>query len=214
MADKFPELDDVETTGVAEGSDFLSREKELLGDEFATEQDDIVKDDDEFEDFKTQFPEVPSASDAAPEPVEETREPEFEEPVVNKFANLNLDESTHIQEWRKTRDLEVSKRDETAASKLEQVKKEAEKAIDDFYENYNNKKDEAVEATRKEEVAFLEKRDKFLEHGTVWDRVVEVLSLTKNSNASDLADHRDKTRFRDLLISLKGKQDVPGAAGY
>ncbi|KAG7808555.1 hypothetical protein KL921_003637 [Ogataea angusta] len=217
MADKFPELEGVDSTDVADSGDFLKREKELLGNEFATEQDKIAEDDDDFDDFKSQFPEVSTnANDVAPEAEseEEPKEATFEEPVTNKFANLNLEESTHIQEWRKARELEIAKRDELAAKKLEEIKKEAEKAIDDFYENYNNKKDEAVEATRREEAEFLEKRDRFLERGTVWDRVVELLSLTKNSNASDLAGYRDKSKFRDLLMSLKGKEDVPGAAGY
>ncbi|KAG7866441.1 hypothetical protein KL918_003338 [Ogataea parapolymorpha] len=217
MADKFPELEGIDGTDVADSGDFLKREKELLGNEFATEQDKIAEDDDDFDDFKSQFPEVSTnANDVAPE-VESEEEPKeaiFEEPVTNKFANLNLEESVHIQEWRKARELEIAKRDELAAKKLEDIKKEAEKAIDDFYENYNNKKDEAVEATRREEAEFLEKRDRFLERGTVWDRVVELLSLTKNSNASDLAGYRDKSKFRDLLMSLKGKEDVPGAAGY
>ncbi|KAG7883413.1 hypothetical protein KL938_002650 [Ogataea parapolymorpha] len=217
MADKFPELEGIDGTDVADSGDFLKREKELLGNEFATEQDKIAEDDDDFDDFKSQFPEVSTnANDVAPE-VESEEEPKeaiFEEPVTNKFANLNLEESIHIQEWRKARELEIAKRDELAAKKLEDIKKEAEKAIDDFYENYNNKKDEAVEATRREEAEFLEKRDRFLERGTVWDRVVELLSLTKNSNASDLAGYRDKSKFRDLLMSLKGKEDVPGAAGY
>ncbi|KAG7738356.1 hypothetical protein KL923_003053 [Ogataea haglerorum] len=217
MADKFPELEGVDSTDVGDSGDFLKREKELLGNEFATEQDKIAEDDDDFEEFKSQFPEVSTnANDVAPvaESEEEPKEAIFEEPVTNKFANLNLEESIHIQEWRKARELEIAKRDELAAKKLEEIKKEAEKAIDDFYENYNNKKEEAVEATRREEVEFLEKRDSFLERGTVWDRVVELLSLTKNSNASDLAGYRDKSKFRDLLMSLKGKEDVPGAAGY
>ncbi|KGK34279.1 hypothetical protein JL09_g6572, partial [Pichia kudriavzevii] len=114
-------------------------------------------------------------------------------PVVNRFENLDLNESEHIKEWKKTRDLEISKRDEIAARKLEEIKKEAEKAIDDFYENYNNKKDDAIAETKKEEKAFLEKREKFLEKGTTWDRVVELLKLTKNSDAIDAENYRDKT---------------------
>ncbi|GME94897.1 unnamed protein product [[Candida] boidinii] len=67
MADKFPEINDIPTgeeSNTAEG-DFLSREKELLGDEFATADDknalkidDNEEDDDEFEEFKSQYPDV------------------------------------------------------------------------------------------------------------------------------------------------------------
>ena len=226
MADKFPEIDDT-TAGagdVAPGSDFLSREKEVLGDEFSTANDaEVLKetgddDDDEeeeFEDFKSQFPEVGGAAEAAEEAhaALDHDAGATEHAVVNKFGDLKLDESEHVQEWKKTRELEVAKRDEIAERKLKEVKAEAEKAIDDFYENYNNKKDDAIAETKKAEAAFLEKRDSFLEHGTLWDRAVELLKLDRNSDAVDTENLRDKTKFRDLLLALKGKENVPGAAG-
>ncbi|ODV86168.1 hypothetical protein CANARDRAFT_27431 [[Candida] arabinofermentans NRRL YB-2248] len=223
MADKYPQLDDVaDETEVGGSSDFLSREKELLGDEFATEQDkDLEQDDedDEFNEFESQFPEVSTseAAAAAPAAVESEDEYETSEPTSNvlpSFSNLNLDESEHIKEWKKTRDLELTKRDEISANKLEELKGDAEKAIDDFYENYNNKKEAAIEVTRKEAEEFLSKIDGFLEKGTVWDRSIELLNLNKNSNSVDAANHRDKTKFKDLLLALKGKEQVPGAAGY
>ena len=232
MADKFPEIDDTAAGAddVAPGSDFLSREKEVLGDEFSTANDNEVlketagsggdDDEEEFEDFKSQFPEVGGPAEAAEEAHaalggdgDEGADEEAEHAVVNKFTNLNLDESEHVQEWKKTRELEVAKRDEIAERKLKEVKAEAEKAIDDFYENYNNKKDDAIAETKKAEAAFLEKRDSFLENGTLWDRAVELLKLDRNSDAVDSEKLRDKTKFRDLLLALKGKENVPGAAG-
>lgn len=227
MADKFPEIDDVTIDSVGGKSDFLAREKEALGDEFVSEADQQLSpkhdvEDEEFEEFKSQFPEVGGSGDAATseeansvqkeEQAEETFTEESSTHVVNQFTNLNLNESEHIKEWKKTRDLEISKRDEIASRKLADIKKEAEEAIDDFYENYNNKKDDAIVETKKAEAAFLEKRDKFLEDGTTWDRVVELLSLDKNSDAIDASNHRDKTKFRDLLLALKGKANVPGAS--
>lgn len=235
MADKFPEIDDAGISAAvdtnAPESDFLSREKEALGDEFKSENDEnILKeaaggvededDDEEFEDFKSQFPEVGTTTTTTAAPAVEAdtdvpikQEDNASSTIADKFTNLNLDESEHIKEWKETRALEISKRDEIAQRKLEDIKKEAEKAIDDFYENYNNKKDDAIAETKKEEKEFLEKRDKFLENGTVWDRVVELLKLDKNSDAIDSDNLRDKSKFRDLLLALKGKEGVPGAAG-
>lgn len=220
MADKFPEINDVAVdNAAATESDFLSREKEALGDEFTTDGDaDILKqangeandEDDEFDDFKSQFPEVGSPADDAVVQQEEYAE-EPTSPIVNKFSNLNLDESEHIKEWKAARDLEISKRDEIAERKLRDIKAEAEKAIDDFYDNYNNKKDDAIAETRKEAEKFMEKRDTFLDNGTVWDRVIDLLNLDQNSDAIDAANFRDKTKFRDLLLALKGKESVPGA---
>lgn len=236
MADKFPEIDDTAATPdiAAPDSDFLSREKEALGDEFKSANDEeILKqvnendedNDEEFDDFKSQFPEVSTENTK-----EEIQEPEIVEDeyqieststnanssnsnIADKFTNLNLNESEHIKEWKETRALEISKRDEIAQRKLDDIKKDAEKAIDDFYENYNNKKDDSISETKKTEKEFIEKRDQFLENGTVWDRVVELLKLDKNSDAIDADNLRDKTKFRDLLLALKGKEGVPGASG-
>ncbi|CDK24219.1 unnamed protein product [Kuraishia capsulata CBS 1993] len=218
MADEFPEIQDVADVAdvEVEGStptDFLSREKELLGDEFATEQDgNIAHEDAEFEEFESSFPAVSSAPQYEQE--EEVEEEKAEEIPVSSFGSLNLDESEPIKAWKERRTLEISKRDEVAKARAEELKDEAKKAIDDFYDNYSSKKDISIEETRKQEDAFLAKRDTFLERGTVWDRVVELLELTKNTNSVDTANHRDKTRFKELLLALKGKENVPGAAGY
>lgn len=227
MSEKFPEIDDVETPVDNDAQDFLAREKSALGDEFTTDQDFIaqegVDEDDEFEDFKSQFPEVGESGDNQVEnteydeeeeqtPTETIEESNNEPSLPLQFSNLNLEDSAHVQEWKKTRDLEISKRDEAAARKLEDLKKEAESAIDDFYDNYNNKKEDAIAETRKEAEAFIEKKKNFFKDGTTWDRVIQLLDLNKNSNAIDETNLRDKTRFRDLLLALKGKENVPGAS--
>lgn len=230
MTDKFPEIEGITETN-SEG-DFLSREKELLGNEFATEADaDIVnetkdgEEEDEFDDFKTQFPEVsgPNGDSNGSEQLAQDEEEEesnniagqtseTEKGIVNQFTNLNLNESEHYQEWKKSRELEISKRDEIAQRKLQDTQSQARKEIDDFYENYNNKKDDAIKETKKEADEFAEKNKKFIEDGTLWDRVVQILSLDKNSDTLDSENMRDKSRFRDLLLALKGKDSVPGAA--
>ncbi|GMF08425.1 unnamed protein product [[Candida] boidinii] len=227
MADKFPEINDIPTgeeSNTAEG-DFLSREKELLGDEFATAEDnDVLKaddeEDDEFEDFKSQYPDVAGQDEQlkqAKEDEEIAKESvtgSVTSGVANEFAKLDLNQSEHIKEWKERRNLEISKRDEIANRKLNEIKEKAKQNIDDFYENYNNKKDVAINQTKKEEDEFLAKRDSFLERGTVWDRSIELLNLNKNSKSIDPENLRDKTKFKDLLLALKGKENVPGAAGY
>ncbi|OWB56868.1 hypothetical protein B5S28_g2783 [[Candida] boidinii] len=229
MADKFPEINDIPTgeeSNTAEG-DFLSREKELLGDEFATADDknalkidDNEEDDDEFEEFKSQYPDVSGQDEQLKQEKEdeeiakESISNSITSGVTNEFAKLDLNQSEHIKEWKERRNLEISKRDEIANKKLNEIKDKAKQNIDDFYENYNNKKDVAINQTKKEEDEFLTKRDSFLERGTVWDRSIELLNLNKNSKSIDPENLRDKTKFKDLLLALKGKESVPGAAGY
>jgi len=217
MADKFPELKDVDT-GASSGEspsqgDFLSREKELLGDEFTTERDQELADDnvDEFDEFESNFPKV-DADQEESIPVEDAPEEEAHTPLHSTFDNLDLKESKPIQEWKERTELEISKRDEVAAKKHEEIKKQAEKDVDDFYVNYNDKKEKSLKATKEDEEKFIAKRDSFFDQGSVWDRTVELLKLKKNSSFG--ADEADKTRFKEILLSLKGKENVPGAAGY
>ena len=95
MADKFPALDSIDnevptndsTEDVGE-SDFLSREKELLGDEFKTEDDKdaLEGSDDEINDFKEQFPDVEDTK-ADEEEESETEDKGFEDDNNTGFSS-------------------------------------------------------------------------------------------------------------------------------
>lgn len=202
MTDKFPELDaDIE---VPEGGDFLSREKELLGDEFQTEQDhDILASDEEISEFKKEFPEV---EEAEPIPEPEPSEEEYEAPASN---TLTQGESQPLKEWKQRRDLEIQERENANAKKKDDIVQKAQQTIDDFYDNYNNKREQHSKDVLKEQEQFLEKRDNFLKRGTLWDRVNELVA-----EVGEVSEEKDKTRFKSLLGKLKGKENVPGAGGY
>lgn len=210
MSDKFPEiasidkdLPDVED-GV-DGSDFLSRENELVGDEFKTENDSaaLADSDDEINNFKEQFPDVEEQN--TQEPAEEDDEPE------PSYELAPVGSSRHLEEWKERRDLEISEREKANSKKKEDIVAKAQQTIDDFYDNYNSKKEGSLKEVLKEQEQFLEKRDGFLKRGTLWDRVGELVDGVGELPADD---SRDKTRFKELLKKLKGKEDVPGAAGY
>ena len=221
MADKFPALDSIDnevptndSTEDVGGSDFLSREKELLGDEFKTEDDKdaLEGSDDEINDFKEQFPDVEDTK-ADDEEESEAEDKGFGDENTGFSSNLNesIEDSKPIKEWRERRDLEISERESANSKKKEGIISKAQETIDDFYENYNNKKEKHSKDILKEQEEFLEKRDGFLKNGTLWDRVNELVE-----EVGELPDdgNRDKTRFKSLLGKLKGKENAPGAGGY
>lgn len=221
MADKFPEI---ETIGndlpEGDGSDFLSRERELVGDEFTTEQDKEVltasDEDDEINEFKEQFPAVDDSAVEEAQPVEANVGEEEEDDEFEDFGSAPADkkyegESQPLKEWRERRDLEIAEREKANAKAKEEIIAQAQQTIDDFYENYNLKKEEHGKQTMKEEEEFLEKRDGFLKRGTLWDRVNELVDGVGEIPESG---DRDKSRFKGLLTKLKGKENVPGAGGY
>ncbi|KAK9696774.1 Clathrin light chain [Basidiobolus ranarum] len=57
-------------------------------------------------------------------------------------------DSEFIKEWREKQHAVVSERDEAAEVKHLETKEEARKAIDDFYEDYNSKKERNFERNR------------------------------------------------------------------
>lgn len=204
MADKFPALDVGADVDENIDSDFLSREKELLGDEFKTENDkEALNSDDEFTEFNEQFPEVDQTEPAQHQQPEAYEEPAYEAP-------RDLGDSKALNDWKERRDLEIAEREKVNARTKEEIVKKAQQTIDDFYENYNTKREQSSQQVLKDEEQFLEKRDKFLSKGTLWDRVNELTTEVGET----LLEDRDKSRFRKILKNLKGKEKVPGAGGY
>lgn len=223
MADKFPEIDTPTAGGDDEyEGDFLSREKELVGDEFTTDQDKQVfedDEDDEINEFKEQFPEVdtkaePSGTTGAEGlKDDDDDDDEFEGSTSSNGAakELNLSESQAIKEWKQRRDLEIEEREKLNSKKKEELIEKAKSTIDDFYENYNTKRDNHQKEILQEQEKFISKRDDFLKRGTLWDRVNELVTEVGELPGDE---SRDKTRFKELLTKLKGKENVPGAGGY
>ncbi|CUM65998.1 uncharacterized protein PRCAT00003652001 [Priceomyces carsonii] len=216
MADKFPALDDtaVSTAESSENvgdSDFLSREKELVGNEFETEQDKDVwaESDEDISEFKEQFPEVDNTAPVQPaqQLSFEKEEEEEKEPQPKVFQA----DSEPLKQWKERRDLEISEREEVNSRKKKDIISKARQTVDDFYDNYNSNKEQQSKEVLKEQEAFVEKRDQFLKRGTLWDRVNELVTEVGEVSTSE---DRDKTRFKRLLKSLKGKENVPGAGGY
>lgn len=220
MSDKYPALeteidDDIQASEDVGGSDFLSREKELLGDEFQTEQDkEVLKEseDEDFTEFQEQFPEVGGTHQVVQEEEDDDEgNVQEQQDAYTSSASQLEGESPHIAEWKARRELEIEEREKANALKKKDIIAKAQTSIDDFYENYNTKKDESSAEVQKEQEAFLEKKAGFLKRGTLWDRVGELISEVGDVPEDD---ERDKSRLKGLLEKLKGKENAPGANGY
>lgn len=217
MSEKFPPLEDETVANEAtagDETDFLKREADILGDEFKTEQDSELLKQDEDEDikeFENQFPELDEApaaaiqEQAAPENDEDD---EFGEPQA---ATSTTTPSEAISHWKERRDLEISQRDQADEEAKEQLQEEAVKHIDNFYENYNKKKQQQLETTSKEAEQFLKERDEFFaQKNTTWDRALQLI----NTDDADVVGGRDRSKFKEILLRLKGNEKAPGASSY
>lgn len=117
-----------------------------------------------------------------------------------------------LREWRERRDLQIQHRDEVSASKKAETVKAAQEAIDEFYENYNNRKDKQVAATRREAEEFLKNREDTTSGGTSWERIAKLVDLS-GKGAKGGASGTEKARFREVLLSLRKDENAPGATG-
>lgn len=191
MAEKFPPIEDL-SIEPTEG-DFLARERAALGDEFATEADPVI---DDIADEEPEF----EQREASPSP-----EVEKDEEVFEDYASAPAEESAAVKEWKAKRVAEVEEKDKISAQKHDEIVTEARNLIDQFYEDYNAKKELKISKVKEEEAEFLAKRDEFFKNDdSVWERSIKLLELKKSSGS--VSDGRDKTKFKEILLSLKGKQ--------
>ncbi|KAI4747467.1 clathrin light chain [Aureobasidium sp. EXF-12298] len=248
MADKFPSVEDLDsgligdstadnnmdTTQMADDpSDFLARERALLGDDadqFATPADNAatVDDDDdllgggqsyqasadhEMGGFESSFPAIDTSNEDVAPGGTITGSTLPYQPKSNQASYEDEAEPGVIREWRERRDMALQHRDEVSQNKKEETVKAAHQAIDDFYENYNNKKDKTVSQTRKEAEEFLKSREDTTAGGTSWDRVSKLVDLS-GKGSSGGAQGSAKSKFRELLLNLRKDEKAPGASGY
>ena len=228
------------STSADDPSDFLARERAALGDDaaqFASPRDNAatvadVEDDDDFDDligaggqtngntggeemdmmgdFETSFPAVDTSNEAvAPGGTITGSTLPYRAPSTS----YEEEDSAPLREWRERRDAQIQHIDERSAAKKAETVKAAQEAIDEFYENYNNRKDKQVAQTRKEAEEFLKNREDTTSGGTSWERIAKLVDLS-GKGAAGGASGTSKARMRELLVSLRKDEKAPGATGY
>ncbi|KAI1100182.1 clathrin light chain [Jackrogersella minutella] len=233
MADRFPSLDDfdsgaqteIQDVGSPSADDFLARERALLGDDatqfttgdesaaLADPSDDLLGGGDgEVAQFDSQFPDIATSNDqVAPGGT-------ITGPSVNFNSGYSAfvteeEEPEVIKQWRAKRDATNAKRAEQFAVQKAETIKEAQQNIDDFYENYNTKKEKTIAQTRKDAEQFLASRDDTTSGGTSWERISKLVDVSGKGQKGG-ASGSGKERFRELLMSLRKDEKAPGAEGY
>lgn len=117
-----------------------------------------------------------------------------------------------IRQWRERRDLGLAERAEKSAQRQQETVKAAQQNIDDFYENYNSKKEKSIAQTRKDAEAFLASREDTSAGGTSWERIAKLVDLSGKGSKGG-ASGGGKEKFRELLLSLRKDEKAPGSTG-
>ncbi|CAH0018287.1 unnamed protein product [Clonostachys rhizophaga] len=235
MADRFPSLEDFDSgaqpdiknpSAEPSADDFLAREKALLGDDadqFATAQDasalgdggDLLGEGENIDStFESQFPDLSNpVAGTGITPGNTVTGPSVS---YNSGFQTTVDDEEEpdvIKEWRERRDAQIQKRAEQLAAQREETIKEAQSNIDDFYNNYNAKKEKEIAQTRKEAEQFLANIDDTVSGGTSWDRIAKLVDVS-GKGAKGGASGSGKERFREVLMGLRKDEKAPGATGY
>ena len=117
-----------------------------------------------------------------------------------------------VRKWREKRDADVARRDEISAKQKQATIATAQTDIDTFYETYNRKTDKQKAQTAKEAEEFLKNREDTTAGGTAWERIAKLADLSGKGQVGG-GEGSTKKRMRDILLSLKGDKNAPGAGG-
>lgn len=160
-------------------------------------------------DFESSFPSVETGNNAVGPGGSVTGT--FSLPIQSK-SYASEEEPAVLKEWRERRDLAIQHRDQKSAEKKAETVKTAQESVDEFYENYNNRKDKQISQTRKEAEEFLKSREDTTSGGTSWERIAKLVDLSGKGSGGG-ASGTPKAKMRELLISLRKDDKAPGASG-
>lgn len=227
---EYPELEGYEAGSDFSSKDLAARERELLGEAGAAElvgsSGDAEVSDAEPEthveiENRDVAEELDKADSSAPT-AEGTPEPSTDAPAFVPGAGpsayvpkkVDLKESKFLKEWKAKSEEKLEQKDKASAEKRESTREKARKQVDDFYENYNAKKEKEATKVHDDAKEFGDKRDKAIGsgEGTTWDRINKLMDGL--GRPAEGVAPADKKRFAELVQSLKGDVNAPGAAGY
>ncbi|TFK21986.1 clathrin light chain [Coprinopsis marcescibilis] len=183
-----------------------------------------VTGDDEINQFESQFPELEVPQHVSP-PVSQAAPTFAPRPQPSNYSSTPIlaqrvdeEDPQVIRDWREKQQAEIQAREEAAKARRQETISKAERAIDEFYEEYSKKKERNIRENKDTEAEFVAKQTSALANGTTWERICELVEL-QNSQSKTLArtgpGTTDLSRFKEVLLRLKREGDAaPGAAGY
>jgi len=127
---------------------------------------------------------------------------------VDPYSSVSSLDSTPqpIAEWKIKQEEILREKDQKADEKSRQSLDEAKKATEQFYTEYNLKKQERRKKNLNEQEIFVTNRDTPAP-GKTWERINELVDLTPKGQRST----RDVARIRSIFVQLKSSSNAPGA---
>jgi len=162
-------------------------------------QDNQFEDKNTFEDFSHQDQGFGSNTGSA------QRSPQTQYQTNDPYRAVGqLDQTSQaIIDWKAKQEGILKEKDTKSDEKNKKALEEAKGALEDFYNEYNVKKQERKKKNRNEQEAMTEGKT----DGTVWEKINELVDLSQKAQKST----RDVSKFRSILTQLKSDKNAPGA---
>lgn len=133
-------------------------------------------------------------------------------------VNGDDEEPEAVRRWREEQEEDIARREAAAERRKGETISKAEQDIDNYYAEYNKKKEKSIAKNKEAEAAFKAQRQAELAEGTTWSRVTKLVDL-QNSQSKTIArggpGSSDLTRMKEILLSLRREgETAPGASGY
>lgn len=139
-------------------------------------------------------------------------------PTFNNILPSAEEDTEPIKAWKARQAEEIKKRDEADKKRRDEMSDKAEKAIDQFYEDYNKMKEKNIRENKENEAEFLEKLQEGIAKGTAWERISDLISLENSQSKTirpSVPGGSDLARMKEILLALRREGDkAPGAAGF
>ncbi|KAI9511471.1 clathrin light chain-domain-containing protein [Russula earlei] len=181
--------------------------------------------DDDIGKFESEFPELDTVNFPPSQPTFGALPPFAPRPQPSALSAtpilvqpIDAEEPDVIRQWRERQAEEIKARDERSKTRRQETISKAERAIDQFYEDYNAMRKRQIRDNKDSEADYVAKLSDSLSRGTTWDRICDFVEL-QNSQSKTLAragpGTTELSRYREVLLRLRREgASAPGAAGY
>ncbi|KAI9479664.1 Clathrin light chain [Coemansia sp. RSA 990] len=225
-------------------ADFLARERAALGEDADMFQADSNTSPSQSVTSPLAAEQQPEAAGDVSAAMPNLASSEFASPSSSSSAfpqtkspSQPQEKSQFEQDWSNKQQEIILERDRASESRHAEIVKEAREAIDKFYEEYNERKDKAIEENR----ASQEIEAQAANRGTLWERVLKQADMvakatTSASSSTGVSERhaspapfgsarqqspqqqqqqqqqsaRDTSRMRELLQDLRRDPNAPG----
>jgi hypothetical protein len=108
------------------------------------------------------------------------------------------EEPDTIRKWREEQETLLQKKDEAEQVRMNELREQAKKELDDWYKHYEEQLNKTKEINRESEKEFVAEVND-IRPGTEWERVNKLVDFNTKSSKNT----KDMSRMRSIMLQLK-----------